>query len=103
MKIWILAAALAMTGCDSSPNAIAANQVVYESGFPPTEDRGRIEVTLIGGFKDHTAYNDRRAVFLFKDSETGQEWIGVSGVGISEVGSHTSSCGKTTCTRRDER
>jgi hypothetical protein len=56
-----------------------------------TESTGRVEVTRIGVFKDSTAYNSTRAIYLIVDTETGKEFIGVSGVGISETGSHVVS------------
>jgi hypothetical protein len=62
-------------------------------------DNDRIEVTRIGVFQDSLAYNSRRGVYVIRDKQTGREYIGISGVGISEVGSHSS--GKATV--RDER
>ena len=59
----------------------------------------RISVTRVGVFRDDTAYNSRRSVYVIIDNKTGKEYIGVSGVGISETGSH--STGKSTIT--DER
>lgn len=64
------------------------------------QNQQRIEVTRIGVFRDDVAYNDRRAVYVIVDHKTGAEYIGVSGVGITETGSH--NCGKN-CTRQDER
>lgn len=64
-----------------SPDAIAA-----------TDDQ-RVEVTRVGVFKDEIAYNDVRGVYVIRDKKTGREFIGVSGVGIAETGSHMA--GKT--------
>lgn len=55
--------------------------------------------TRIGVFKDRIAYNDVRGIYILKDSQTGKEFIGVSGIGITELGSHI--VGKSTTT--DER
>lgn len=52
------------------------------------QDQNRIQVTRIGVFKDDLAYNDRRGVYIIVDTKTGKEFIGVSGVGIQEVGDH---------------
>lgn len=41
-------------------------------------------------FDDALAYGGERAIYIITDSETGKEYIGVSGIGISEVGSHSS-------------
>lgn len=59
----------------------------------------RVSVERIGVFEDTLAYGDRRGVYVIRYLETGREFIGVSGIGISEVGSHSS--GKST--HRDER
>ncbi|GHL06101.1 hypothetical protein ECZU21_51140 [Escherichia coli] len=43
-------------------------------------------------------------VFIsFQDKQTGQEYIGISGIGISEVGSHSQMVGKVPQSVRDER
>lgn len=50
----------------------------------------RFEVTRVGIFEDDLAYDDERGVYLIKDHETGAEFVGVSGIGIAELGSHQS-------------
>lgn len=76
-----------------SPKKVSESRVSYE-GSPP-----RVDVARIGVFEDDAAYNGRRAIYIITDRKTGQEFIGISGIGISETGSH--QCGKTRCT--DER
>lgn len=49
---------------------------------------GRVIVQRLGTFMDDLAYNRYRGVYLVKDTQTGQEYIGVSGIGISEIGRH---------------
>ena len=66
----------------------------YREGKPveiQTEDR--IVVKRIAVIPDDIAYSDYRGVYLITDKKTGKEYIGLSGVGISESGSHQS--GKT--------
>ncbi len=65
----------------------------------PVATSARISVTRIGVVDDSLAYGDRRGIYIITDTKTGQEYIGVSGIGISELGSHTA--GKTMV--RDER
>lgn len=50
----------------------------------------RIEITRIGVIPDGLAYGRQRGLYIIKDTKTGCEYIGVSGIGISEVGSHQS-------------
>lgn len=62
----------------------------------------RIIVNRISVIQDSLAYGDKRGVYVIIDTKTGKEYIGVSGVGITEAGSHTVSSGKTTSTREHE-
>lgn len=90
-------AIVALTGCDDSTRV-------------PREQRGKVQVTTtessrvqvrkISEFRDDLAYDDYRGVYIITDTRTGQEFIGVSGVGISAIGQH--NCGKG-CYREDER
>lgn len=57
-------------------------------------DTGRITVVQIGVVRDDLAYNNRRGIYIITDKGTGAEYIGVSGIGVSELGSH--STGKAT-------
>lgn len=50
----------------------------------------RITVKRIAVMHDDIAYSDYRGVYLITDNKTGKEYIGLSGVGISESGSHQS-------------
>lgn len=63
----------------------------YREGKPveiQTEDR--IVVKRIAVIPDDIAYSDYRGVYLITDKKTGKEYIGLSGVGISESGTHQS-------------
>lgn len=66
---------------------------------PSQLSNGDVQVTRIGVIKDNIAYGDIRGIYRIVDTKTGKEFIGVSGVGIAETGSH--STGKTSTT--DER
>ena len=62
---------------------------------PVTIQRAPLHFRLenVQSFNDNDAYSNIRSVYILKDLETGKEYIGVSGIGISERGSHSS--GKT--------
>lgn len=97
--------ALAAAGCGRK-----VTMPMAESTAGPLEQQNdggaqqRFSVELKGVFRDTLAYGDRRGIYVIKDRESGREYVGVSGIGISELGSHTYSCGKnTTCTMPDER
>lgn len=82
-----IAIALALAGCRPDPNMPMYEQT-QNAQRVPIQDNGRVSVTRIGVFSDDLAYSGRRGVYLIKDEHTGREFIGVSGVGISETGSH---------------
>ena len=46
----------------------------------------RVKIERIGIINDHLAYNWTRGIYIITDTKTGKEYIGVSGIGISEVG-----------------
>lgn len=64
---------------------------------PPPE---RFEVLRVQVITDYMAYNNARAIYILKDRETGREFVGLSGVGIAELGRVT--CGKA-CSKEIER
>ena len=51
---------------------------------------GRFKVERVGVFSDGLAYGEKRGIYVITDTKTGQEFVGVSGVGISELGRHQS-------------
>ena len=102
MKRLTIFAALACVACGPTPDMPMRKQ---SAAAKPAEvvDNPRVEVVRIGVFEDDLAYENRRGVYLVTDKETGQSFIGISGVGITEVGSHSQSTGKTVIRRPDER
>jgi hypothetical protein len=87
-------AALALTGCEPPPNETTMEVVIGKS------ERFRVE--QVGSFDDSLAYHWRRGIYVITDTQTGREYVGVSGVGISEVGQHGDG-GKFNSTSTDER
>ena len=81
-------------GCDdkSDPTKIEVRQ--------PTEAAGtRVKVEQLGWFADDTSYKGYRRIYLFTDTATGRQYLGVTGVGVDDVGAHKQ--GKSTV--KDER
>lgn len=82
---WFVAGALCpalllLASCPAGPNV--AKLATEE------QDGGRFKITRVQLFADSVAYHGQRAVYTILDTETGKEYVGVSGVGISETGQH---------------
>lgn len=97
LTIIIIALAISLAGCDNSTRVPVEQRGKVQVS---TAESGRVQVRKISEFRDDLAYDDYRGVYIITDTETGQEFIGVSGVGISAIGQH--NCGKN-CWKRDER
>ena len=82
-RLLTLGVLAAMTGCqpaDTGPQDLTATTEPVA--------RPRFEVTRLQRFRDDLAYNAERGIYLIKDTRTGAEYFGVSGVGINELGDH---------------
>jgi hypothetical protein len=87
-----------LSSCDGNREVVTemkVDTVNMDSGA----GKCRFSVRKIGKFYDMSAYDNWRSIYVVTDSETGAEYVGVSGVGISELGSHRN--GKTN--HEDER
>lgn len=82
-----MAAVLALTACGPKPNMPMYEQTASHSDIG-IKDNERFKVERVGVFKDDLAYDARRGIYILTDTKTGREFVGVSGVGISELGSH---------------
>ncbi len=89
----MILAALTLAACAPEPDMVMKIHQSQAAEAAPVSDVDRVTVVRIGVFKDDLAYYDRRGVYVIRDKATGREFIGVSGVGIAETGSHQS--GKT--------
>lgn len=86
---------LALVGCSCDDN-YATKQL---NNLSSSSDTQRFSIVHVSTFVDWLAYNSKRGIYIITDSYTGKEYVGVSGVGISELGSH--QAGRTNIT--DER
>ncbi len=74
-------------GCGTDPNM--PMEVKDIPTIEAAESLHRFKITRMGVFPDSIAYNGKRGVYVIKDTHTGKEWVGVSGIGISDLGSHS--------------
>jgi len=101
IKNFILLTSLTMlVGCDLPPQPV---KVEMQLASELSSESSRISVIKLSQFEDSLAYREYRGVYLIKDKQTGAEFIGVSGIGISELGSHTKLVGKVLQSTNDER
>lgn len=117
MKFWtILFAAFVLVGCGKKEDNDAfraemaqlphARISVGKAPPPiptvaaPIPAPPRFKLTLVQQVEDPLAYYDRRGVYILEDTTTGQQFIGISGVGITELGRQY--CGKA-CSKEVER
>ena len=89
---------LMLSACAPEPTIPMQTEAVPQATF---ERQSRFSVERVGVFADDLAYGSRRGIYIITDTKTGQQFVGVSGVGISEIGSHYNPSTKTTI--RDER
>jgi hypothetical protein len=97
----LIVSCVALASCDMPPKP-AKQQLNTSLDFIP-EAESRVAVTRIDVIKDDIAYEGKRGVYVIRDNTSGQEFIGISGIGISELGSHTVQSGKSRRTVEDER
>lgn len=100
MKIIMVILALLLSACDAGPTPAKSTMAVSSQ---LSADADRIRVTQMSEFRDELAYGNWRGVYLIQDKQTGKEYIGISGIGISEVGAHSQMVGKVSQSVRDER
>lgn len=80
-KSVLFAVAVALcAGCSPKPNAY-----MIDSG---QKYSGRFVIERAAVFSDSLAYNGERAVYIIRDTKSGNEYIGVSGIGVCENGLH---------------
>lgn len=96
MKKLILLSAMVLTACDFGSTRVESDA----RQKMPVNVNDRVQVVKIQEFRDDLAYENVRGIYVITDKDTGKEYIGVSGIGITDTGRH--GCGKG-CSREDER
>lgn len=91
-KIFIaLTLAFIFSGCESASSKYpSVSGQVYKEEPKIISNTSEFDLVKKQSFFDDDAYSQVRSVYVLKDKTTGKEYIGVSGIGISERGSHTS-------------
>lgn len=95
-KLAIVGLAALVAGCSPSSTMNMKTESEIETG---SEIGTNYTILRVGVFKDDLAYKKLRGIYEIVDNKTGKTYIGISGIGICETGSHSS--GKTSV--EDER
>lgn len=100
LMVAIISISILFSGCESDEPKEALPSV-GERVFVPIEkevtitksihQKQRFELKKIQTFKDPDAYGKVRNIYTLVDNDTGKEYIGISGIGIVEQGTHVSS------------
>ncbi len=90
---------LLLTGCGPEPTMFQG-RTGDASNSPMVVEDDRFKVERAAVFEDELAFNSKRAIYIVTDKKSERQYLGVSGIGITEIGSH--NCGKN-CTAQDER
>lgn len=87
MKNILLILMLILGGCDEHeyPNV---SKKIEQSGDTEYPQQSRFDLEKVARFHDLSAYGCCRDIYLLTDKNTGKEYIGISGIGISELGSY---------------
>ena len=85
MRLTFILLCLLFVGCD--PNVV--NKVLEPDtlGVKPSEIT-RYEIERVQIVYDDLAYEGRRGIYVIRDNETKREYLGVSGIGVTELGDH---------------
>jgi hypothetical protein len=85
-----LGALLIINGCDeTNPTIIMETEKKNQTNLV-LESTQRYDVKRVDVFADDLAYNGKRGIYEIKDRETGKVYLGISGIGITQRGSHQS-------------
>ncbi len=92
------ALALGLTNCGPKATMKMKTETTPETKLEREGPGYKIE--RLGIFEDDLAYGGKRGIYEITDTETGEKYFGISGIGITELGSHAiiTSNGKSTVT-----
>ncbi len=96
----LLAAAFCLFSCDSSKSSI---DIKTEQEFAEKIIGSKYKINRIAVLPDNLAYNGKRGVYEICNIKGELIYFGISGIGVSDRGSHTKSDGEDTSTVQDER
>lgn len=79
----------AATGIGCSQEDSTPKIPLEKNSEMPTNNTSRYKVKMVATFEDDIAYGNKRGIYEITDTQTGKVYLGVSGIGITETGSHS--------------
>ena len=89
-KLAIFFVATLLSGCSPAPDTPMQTTSPADHNEPEMKPAvgARFSITRVGVFQDSLAYSGKRGIYVVVDKQTGKEYLGISGVGVSEIGHH---------------
>lgn len=94
VEIFIVCAIIGLIAAMAIPAFQKARGLATE--VPPSatpmriiDGEARFALVRVTEFSDSFAYNHQRAAYILTDKKTGKDYVGVSGIGIVELGNHS--------------
>lgn len=75
-----LIGAIFITGCDDRNLPDVRQQTISSS-----VNTGRFQMRVVDEVHDKNAYNNSRGIFIITDTKTHHEYLGVEGVGVTDL------------------
>jgi len=76
-------------GTDDCERPKEEPQVTLQKENKEEKTEAGYRVKRVAVFNDDLAYHGKRGIYLITDEATSRTYLGVSGIGITEVGSHS--------------
>jgi hypothetical protein len=81
---------LTLTGCGDDYKDVPKSSVNYKESVS-NSNQPRFSINLEQIVEDRLAYGNKRGVYRIVDNKTGKEYFGISGIGITELGTELGS------------
>jgi hypothetical protein len=79
---------LSILGCGPKPT-IKMRTETESKEMVNSREGSRYSIKRVAVFEDDLAYENKRGIYEIIDNKTGHTYLGVSGIGITELGSHS--------------
>lgn len=100
----VILTALMVWACPmKEPSASLSQKISAPDIVKSKNNSERFKVTRVSVIQDDLAYRNKRGIYVIIDNQTGKEYVGVSGIGISETVKESNLVGKVIIDSQYER